>query len=267
MSRSWRYLLLHQHLILTLLISLSLGTLASAQSAHGSPNNGASNTAAHNGSISHPGHVQIFTVPNNNFGNGNFGYPKCCINGFLPNNPAASPSFNRPFSGPIFRNSRRRHNFNGLGVAPVYAVPYYYGPDFVNSVDDSMEENYAPGPTIFDRNGSNRGSIDYERNYDERLSRIERQMDEAENRTQRADPVPAATAPQPAPESKPTTLVYRNGHTEEVKNYAIVGDTLFDFSNDGRRRISLYDLDLRATQRVNDEHGVDFRLPVRAVNE
>jgi hypothetical protein len=266
MVRSCRYLLLRKNQLFIALIVLSLGALAFGQGSRTGAPNTAPNAVAHNGSISHPGHVQIFNAPNNNFGQGNVGYPKCCINGFLPNNPAASPSFNHSFSGPLFRNGRHRRDFGGLGVAPVYAVPYYYSPDFVNSVDDSMEENYAPGPTIFDRSGSTRSSLDYERTYDERLSRIERQMDQAEAKGQNPDPAPAPVQP-PAPESKATTLVYRNGRTEEVKNYAIVGDTLFDFTSDGRRRISLYDLDLRATQKVNDEHGVDFRLPVRAAND
>jgi hypothetical protein len=264
MSAFWRHPLLYQVLLLSVIM---VGTLSSGQVSKA----GVPDSAAHNGgiSIAHPGRVQVFTVPNNNFSNGNFGFPKCCINGWLPNNPAAAPGFGRPprvFNGHHHRNFRNGFG-NGFGV-PVYAVPsYYYPPDFVNSVDDSMEENYAPGPTIFDRSGSNRNSIDFERNYDERLSRIERQMDQADARSQNSDPRSPAIEPPPAPESKPTTLVYRNGHTEQVKNYAIVGDTLFDFTADGRRRISLYDLDLQATQRVNDEQGVDFRLPVRAAND
>ena len=51
------------------------------------------------------------------------------------------------------------------------------------------------------------------------------------------------------------------GHKIEVKNYAIVGETVYDFTTERRRRIALTDLDLTATQKQNDDRGVDFRLP------
>jgi len=44
-------------------------------------------------------------------------------------------------------------------------------------------------------------------------------------------------------------------------NYAIVGDTLFDFSGDRTHKILLADLDIPATQKANDASGVEFKLP------
>lgn len=67
-------------------------------------------------------------------------------------------------------------------------------------------------------------------------------------------------APAPAVEIK-TVLVYRDGKKEEVSNYAIVGDQLFDFS-DGKRKIAISDLDVPATVKANDARGVNFQLPV-----
>ncbi len=74
---------------------------------------------------------------------------------------------------------------------------------------------------------------------------------------------PAAAAPEPAPvrEQRPTILVFRDGHRLEVGNYAIVGDQLFNFSDSGPRKIALSDLDVNATEKVNDDRGVQFRLP------
>jgi hypothetical protein len=46
-----------------------------------------------------------------------------------------------------------------------------------------------------------------------------------------------------------------------VVNYAIVGDTLFDFSGDRAHKIAITDLDLAATQKANDAAGVEFKLP------
>lgn len=63
-------------------------------------------------------------------------------------------------------------------------------------------------------------------------------------------------------EKPPTTLfVYRDGHQMEVQNYAILGKTLWVFSDQRTRQVPLADLDLAATQRVNGERGVDFVAP------
>ena len=65
-----------------------------------------------------------------------------------------------------------------------------------------------------------------------------------------------------AKEKPPATLlVYRDGHQMEVQNYAILGKTLWIFSDQSTRRVPLADLDLASTQRVNGERGVDFVAP------
>ncbi len=58
-----------------------------------------------------------------------------------------------------------------------------------------------------------------------------------------------------------TVLVFKDGHRSEVLNYAVVGDTLFDFAADRTHKILLADLDLPATRKVNDDRGVDFQIP------
>jgi hypothetical protein len=79
--------------------------------------------------------------------------------------------------------------------------------------------------------------------------------------------VPAAQssgrAPQPEPVSEPTVLVFRDGHKQEVDNYAIMGSTLFVLS--GRRaRIPIAELDVPETIRQNQNRGLDFRIPDQA---
>jgi len=61
-----------------------------------------------------------------------------------------------------------------------------------------------------------------------------------------------------------TVLVFKDGHQSDVINYAIVGDTLFDFGGGRTRKILLADLDLPATHKANDDRGVDFQVPVSA---
>jgi hypothetical protein len=143
---------------------------------------------------------------------------------------------------------RRRHQ-TAVAIYP-YAVPY----EVAVPVDDSPEDEYNGGPTIFDRRG--RGEAEYGDRYVEREQRERRVPEE----TLAAPPEPAPVADQPK-----TMLVFKDGHQLEVDNYAIIGDTLFDLSEGHRRKIPLAELNLEATSRQNDDHGVDFVLPPGAV--
>jgi len=59
-----------------------------------------------------------------------------------------------------------------------------------------------------------------------------------------------------------TVLVLRNGQREEVKEYAISGPYLYDYSKPrASRRIPLDDLDLDATERANQLRGVQLLIP------
>ena len=58
-----------------------------------------------------------------------------------------------------------------------------------------------------------------------------------------------------------TVLVFRDQHQNEIQNYAIVGQTLFDLTPGHSRKVALADLDLEATQKQNDDRGVSFQIP------
>lgn len=58
-----------------------------------------------------------------------------------------------------------------------------------------------------------------------------------------------------------TVLVYRDGHTEQVQSYAIVGKTIWIFDESRARKIALSELDLPATRRDNEDRGIEFVLP------
>ncbi|HEY4934029.1 MAG TPA: hypothetical protein VII23_20895 [Terriglobales bacterium] len=58
----------------------------------------------------------------------------------------------------------------------------------------------------------------------------------------------------------PTVLVFRDGHQQEVTNYAIMGQTVYVFDS-RTQKIALTDLDVAATIKLNDDHGVDFHVP------
>ncbi len=57
-----------------------------------------------------------------------------------------------------------------------------------------------------------------------------------------------------------TVFVYLDGHEMEVRDYAILGDTLWVFSGQAVRKFPLSDFNLSASRQVNEEHGVEFPL-------
>ena len=58
-----------------------------------------------------------------------------------------------------------------------------------------------------------------------------------------------------------TILVFRDAHQQEVGNYAIVGQTLWNFAPGRTQKIPLSSLDIAATEKENDDRGVTFRVP------
>ncbi|HXZ79685.1 MAG TPA: hypothetical protein VEG30_07130 [Terriglobales bacterium] len=171
-------------------------------------------------------------------------------------------------------NTRGTHNgrpdHDRRGGYPVY-VPYAYPyPVAVDSSaqDEDQPQEEPPGPTVYDRYGNGpyapmqSGPYEGPRYYDQRAKL--------------ADPQPPANAaadaqvsepPSAPPRSlTPTVLVFKDGHQQQVTNYAIVGDTLFDLGTFVAHRIKLADLDLDQTAKVNEDRGVEFSLPASYKN-
>jgi|SRR5208282_1940790 len=134
----------------------------------------------------------------------------------------------------------------------VVAVPYAIDIGATDDADaaspaaDDSDANYQGGPTVFDRRGSGEDSY-----------------------VPPVDPVPTpharedadASASSPDPPQQPTLLIFKDGHTLELGNYAIIGAILFDLTPGHARRIALADLDLEATRKQNDDRGISFQLP------
>jgi hypothetical protein len=143
---------------------------------------------------------------------------------------------------------RNPYPYLGYGAVYGYGVPYADDPNAGDQGYDATDDsNYQGGPTIFDRRGS--GAESY-------VPPVENvpapHSEQAQN---------SAPAPQPQPVQPLTVLVFKDGHKLEVGNYAIVGTTLFDLTPGHPRKIALADLDLDATQKQNEDHGVIFQVP------
>ncbi len=64
---------------------------------------------------------------------------------------------------------------------------------------------------------------------------------------------------QPPPENQPTKiLAFRDGHRSEIKNYALVGKTLWILTEQRAQKIPVSDLDMEETKRLNDDRGLTF---------
>jgi hypothetical protein len=75
-----------------------------------------------------------------------------------------------------------------------------------------------------------------------------------------------AAVPRPPTDTKlesdlPIVLVFLDKRIQEIKNYAVMNETLVVFDGTRSKRIPLADVDLAATMKLNDERGLDFQIP------
>jgi hypothetical protein len=212
---------------------------------------------------------------------------QCCATQFFP----PGTTHVQPGNLNFHHHHGSGNGFNNYGMYPGYIPIYSYGgyypgysPVIVAQQEDTAttdEDTEEGGPTVFEHRGSRRAPAEeaYSRGYEEGRAaaddarhdrrRADARADGEERGTKKSeehnDKSEAKTDDQPAPAVVvKTVLVFKDSHKEEIANYAIVGDQLFDFTN-GRRKIAIADLDVTATTKANDERGVDFQLPaVRA---
>jgi hypothetical protein len=160
----------------------------------------------------------------------------CCANFLLPANP----------DPPLFSEHHHRHK-DGASLAgvmePVFvpiAVPYA-----------TEEDEDSPDVDADTASPENADSPIRPARYRDSFPMADTEENEEDS---------ASTQPL-------TVLVFKDTHQSGVLNYAILGDTLFDFDEGRTRRIPLTDLDLSATLKVNDDRGVDFQIPAGAVRQ
>lgn len=72
---------------------------------------------------------------------------------------------------------------------------------------------------------------------------------------------PASNETESVQAASPTVLVFRDQHQKEIQNYAIVGQTLWNFAAHRTEKIPLADLDLAATVKANEDRGISFAVP------
>jgi len=77
-----------------------------------------------------------------------------------------------------------------------------------------------------------------------------------------APSTPPASAKAPEPDNSPSAVfIFKDGRRLEIKNYAIMGQTLYDLSDGVLKKVRLTDLDTVATVKANDDRGITVKLP------
>jgi hypothetical protein len=192
------------------------------------------------------------------------GFGGRAINGTRPSVTSLGPNGYAPIARQQFRTTLppidgKHEHHHHLHEYPSYGEVYVPVPVPIDSgmsgeANGDDDEEYQGGPTVFDRRGN--GAESYVPPVkDPPPAHLAQNADPDAGMD--GQPVDA----QPEAPAAPTLLVFKDRHTIEVGNYAIVGQTLFDLTPGHARRIALADLDLEATQKQNDDRGVNFQLP------
>jgi hypothetical protein len=217
----------------------------SGPSATGAPVGIASNPAA-------SGHADLPTIGPDGYANAMQPFlGNCCAKYFLPHHYP-----HRPPKTPLDPGEQNGASAVIPVAAPVY-VPYAIG-YVADSADGGPSEGGSgeAGSSADQSDGPSAEGL---------LVRRRAPTNEAGDAPEDQDWTDIAASEEPNEVALPqpvTVLVFKDGHRSDVENYAIVGDTLFDFADDGRTvKIQLVDLDIAATERVNDAAGVEFKLP------
>ena len=147
-----------------------------------------------------------------------------------------------------------RNGYGHNGYGGVYAVPYYvpiydssYGYDSGGGGGPYVESGPPPEQTlhiVVDTAPPRRDVVPHDEDTDAAALNL--------------PPAPGYEHDARAVES--IVLIFRDGHQQEVTNYAIMGQTVYVFDQ-RTQKIAVGDLDLPATVKANDDRGVEFQLP------
>lgn len=158
--------------------------------------------------------------------------------------------------GPWRRGSRYGRFNYGLPYA-YFGAPYYLpflgGPYF----DDSDSYN-SPGYGGDPQGGAPADDSGLGEQVQQLSAQINGLQDQLAQRMRPSAMTDYSTIPAPPPPSPPLTVVLTSGQTLEVQNYAVMGDTFWDFSSQPARRIPLSKIDVAASARASEANGAEF---------
>jgi hypothetical protein len=148
----------------------------------------------------------------------------------------------------------------GVDTAPAYAEPGYVSPSVSQNEAPLLSEMQplypAPPPTA----GSVESLV-----LENRGGQWVRVSNYGQSPAHEL-PTQPGSAPATATKLPPASLVFRDGHSEEVERYMVQGNFIFASTNywstgSWTRKIPVAELDVPATLKLNEERGVNFKLP------
>jgi hypothetical protein len=161
--------------------------------------------------------------------------------------------FGHPGHSPVFFHHHHRF-FRAWPYAGYYGYGYYGSPwDYG---DDSYSADSHQNYPAYDDSSAYADSDRVQAQIDRLENEVDRLRQEREARESQS-----SKSSRPKTESQGTELVFRDKHTEEVQNYAIVGQTFWILNAEKARKIPIAQLDIPATRKVNEDRGVDLQLP------
>jgi len=169
---------------------------------------------------------------------------------FFPGVPASVTSLGPCGFAPCFQTFSR-HGFRHFRSFPIwgggvwgggYAVPVYYGSDYMSEPQPVVQQPALPQTleiTIVDRRG-------------------EKQNESEPAKPERVDPRHNDV---PDPPATPAIFVFKDGSRKELVNYAIMRGQLIDVTDGKIFRIPLETLDREKTLAANAKAGREIQLP------
>lgn len=169
--------------------------------------------------------------------------------------PVYRPAY-RSGNGSGYRIAGRRGHYHvirngyGYGAYPVYGnswevLPWDLGyPAFTGEDDDTSASQAAAEPEPQPEDESDSGMPDYREDY-------------APAAYEAAPPAPITPEPE-------LTLIFKDGHTEQIRNYALTPEALLDLDQADAGRVThipLASLNLPATEKAAQAAGLDFTPP------
>jgi len=161
-------------------------------------------------------------------------------------------------SGTSFRDQGRRHGFGRNSF--FYGGWPYFPPDY-------YEDSFAPDAALQPAAPPPAQVVETKLEPVPSAVLLELQGNQWVKVSSFATATPAKGTPaEVVRELPPAVIVYRDGHSEELSSYSIIGSTLYakaDYLTTGAwtRKVQLADLDLPRTVKQNQERGLKFDLP------
>src|ERR1039457_1515732 len=177
---------------------------------------------------------------------------------------------NRFHNGTGFNHGGRYRRGGYDYATPYYYIPlgdYGYGYDYVGGADmySGPPDMYSGSRNVY--SGPPMGANESTLHIIVEQAPVQSYRPPADDTRAEVAPPPPTAHEQPstardAQPREPTVLVFRDGHRQEVGNYAIMGQTVYVL-DDHTQKISLADLDVPATVKANDDRGMEFKVPAQ----